>query len=211
MEKILFTDNNIDLKRIEKHLKNGETIVYPTDTVYGIGASIDSLIGLKNIYKVKERDFKSPLIALVSQVKYIDKIAILDNDKKEYVKQLAKQFWPGGLTIILKRKSSVPDLMVSNGETIGVRIPNLKLALDIIEAVGGILPTTSANISGEATPKSFCEISDRFKSRVNILVDAGKSPIGIASTILDMTCDKPKILREGAISKEDIEKIIGKI
>jgi len=115
------------------------------------------------------------------------------------------------LTIILNKKENVPGIMVSNGETVGVRIPALKLAQDIIESVGGILPTTSANISGEKTPRSFKELSERFKERVEVIVDGGKSPLGIESTILDLTKTLPKILREGAIKKETIEKVIGKI
>ncbi|MGL4954524.1 MAG: L-threonylcarbamoyladenylate synthase [Cetobacterium sp.] len=171
-------------------------IIYPTDTVYGVGANIESLEGIEKIYAAKERNFSSPLIALLSKVEYIEKIAIVDKDKKNLVEKLAKEFWPGALTIILNKKNSVPDIMVSGGETVGVRIPALKLAQEIIEAVGGILPTTSANISGEITPRSYDELNDRFKERVDIIVDGGVSPLGVESTILDLTKDIPKILRE---------------
>ena len=131
--------------------------------------------------------------------------------KKIIIEKLASEFWPGALTIILNKKENVPGIMVSNGETVGVRIPALKLAQDIIESVGGVLPTTSANISGEKTPRSFEELDEKFKERVEVIVDGGKSPLGIESTILDLTKTLPKILREGAIKKETIEKVIGKI
>ena len=101
--------------------------------------------------------------------------------------------------------------MTANGDTVGVRMPNLKIALDIIDSVGGIFPTTSANISGEATPRSFEELSSEFKKRVDIIVDGGKSPVGVASTIVDMSGDVPRILRIGAISVKEIEDTIGKI
>lgn len=211
MKRIVFKENNIDLEVIKNELNNNGIIIYPTDTVYGVGASIDSLKGLQKIYEAKERNFNSPLIALLSKVEYIEKIAIIDEEKKIIIEKLASEFWPGALTIILNKKENVPGIMVSNGETVGVRIPDLKLAQDIIESVGGILPTTSANISGEKTPRSFEELSEKFKERVGVIVDGGKSPLGIESTILDLTKTLPKILREGAIKKETIEKVIGKI
>ncbi|WP_330111565.1 L-threonylcarbamoyladenylate synthase [Cetobacterium somerae] len=211
MKRIVFKENNIDLEVIKNELNNNGIIIYPTDTVYGVGASIDSLKGLQKIYEAKERNFNSPLIVLLSKVEYIEKIAIIDEEKKIIIEKLASEFWPGALTIILNKKENVPGIMVSNGETVGVRIPALKLAQDIIESVGGILPTTSANISGEKTPRSFEELSEKFKERVEVIVDGGKSPLGIESTILDLTKTLPKILREGAIKKETIEKVIGKI
>lgn len=211
MRRIVFKENNIDLEVIKNKLNNDGIIIYPTDTVYGVGASIDSLKGLQKIYEAKERNFSSPLIALLSKVEYIEKIAIIDEEKKIIIEKLASEFWPGALTIILNKKENVPGIMVSNGETVGVRIPALKLAQDIIESVGGVLPTTSANISGEKTPRSFEELSEKFKERVEVIVDGGKSPLGIESTILDLTKMLPKILREGAIKKETIEKVIGKI
>ncbi|WP_448821943.1 L-threonylcarbamoyladenylate synthase [Cetobacterium sp.] len=211
MKRIVFKEDNIDLEIIKNRLINDGVIIYPTDTVYGVGASIDSLKGLCKIYEIKERDFKSPLIALLSKVEYVEKIAIIDEEKKTIIEKLANRFWPGALTIILNKKETVPDIIVSGGKTIGVRIPDLKLAQEIIESVGGILPTTSANISGEKTPRSFEELSEEFKKRVDIVVDGGKSPLGMESTILDLTKTFPKILREGAIKKETIEEVIGKI
>lgn len=211
MKRIVFKEDNIDLEIIKNRLINDGVIIYPTDTVYGVGASIDSLKGLCKIYEIKERDFKSPLIALLSKVEYVEKIAVIDEEKKTIIEKLANRFWPGALTIILNKKETVPDIIVSGGKTIGVRIPDLKLAQEIIESIGGILPTTSANISGEKTPRSFEELSEEFKKRVDIVVDGGKSPLGMESTILDLTKTFPKILREGAIKKETIEEVIGKI
>ncbi|MGL4970774.1 MAG: L-threonylcarbamoyladenylate synthase [Cetobacterium sp.] len=211
MKRIVYKEDNIDLDFIKKTLEKNGIIIYPTDTVYGVGASIDSLEGIKKVYAAKERNFNSPLIALLSKVEYIEKIAIVDKEKKSIVEKLAKEFWPGALTIILDKKKNVPDIMVSGGKTVGIRIPALKLAQEIIEGVGGILPTTSANISGETTPRSYEELNEKFKDRVNIIVDGGATPLGVESTILDLTKDVPKILREGAIKKEAIEKLIGKI
>lgn len=200
----------MSLEKIGIRLKKGELIIYPTDTVYGVGGVLKEDT-LKKIYEAKTRSFSSPLIALVNSLDKVDEIAIISDEHREKINKLIKRFWPGGLTIILKKRENVPAIMVSNGETVGVRMPNHKLALDIIESAGGILATTSANISGEATPSSFVEISPIFKERVDIVIDGGRCPIGTASTIIDMSKSKISILREGSISKEEIENIIGKI
>lgn len=200
----------MSLEKIGTRLKKGELIIYPTDTVYGVGGVLKEDT-LKKIYEAKTRSFSSPLIALVNSLDRVDEIAIISDEHREKINKLIERFWPGGLTIILKKRENVPAIMVSNGETVGVRMPNHKLALDIIESAGGILATTSANISGEATPSSFVEISPIFKKRVDIVIDGGKCPIGTASTIIDMSKSKISILREGSISKEEIENIIGKI
>lgn len=200
----------MSLEKIGTRLKEGELIIYPTDTVYGVGGVLKEDT-LKKIYEAKTRSFSSPLIALVNSLDKVDEIAIISDEHREKINKLIERFWPGGLTIILKKRENVPAIMVSNGETVGVRMPNHKLALDIIESAGGILATTSANISGEATPSSFVEISPIFKERVDIVIDGGKCPIGTASTIIDMSKSKISILREGSISKEEIENIIGKI
>lgn len=210
MDKKEYNALNIDYEEIERYLRAGKLIIYPTDTVYGVGGIIESEETIENIYKAKERNFKSPLIVLVSDVEKIEKIAYINEKNREKIEKLIKRFWPGGLTIILKRKDNVPDIMVSGGATVGVRMPEHEIALNIISKAGGMLPTTSANISGEATPKSYKELSGKFKSRVDIIVDGGECPIGSASTIIDMS-DEPKILRLGAISVEEIEKVIGKI
>lgn len=210
MDKKEYNALNINYEEIERYLRAGKLIIYPTDTVYGVGGIIESEETIENIYKAKERNFKSPLIVLVSDVEKIEKIAYINEKNREKIEKLIKRFWPGGLTIILKRKDNVPDIMVSGGATVGVRMPEHDIALKIISRAGGMLPTTSANISGEATPKNYAELTEKFKSRVDIIIDGGECPIGSASTIIDMS-DEPKILRLGAISVEEIEKVIGKI
>ena len=201
----------INYDEIGTELKKGKLIIYPTDTVYGIGGIITNENTIKNIYKAKDRSFSSPLIALVSNANKIEEIAFINEKNKEKIEKLIKEFWPGGLTIILESKNIVPPIMISNGKTVGVRMPNHETALKIIESAGGILPTTSANISGETTPRSYEELDNEFKKRVDIVIDGGKCPIGTASTIIDMSNENIKILREGAISQKQIEMVIGKI
>lgn len=211
MKRKEFVDSNLDYKEIGSELKNGKLIIYPTDTVYGVGGIITNEETIKNIYRAKDRSFSSPLIALVSDVSKIEEIAVINESNREKTEKLMKKFWPGGLTIILESKEMVPPIMISGGKTVGVRMPAHETALKIIESAGGILPTTSANISGEATPCSYKELDEEFKCRVDIVVDGGECPIGTASTIIDMSSENIKILREGAISQSQIENIIGKI
>ncbi|WP_320047096.1 L-threonylcarbamoyladenylate synthase [uncultured Ilyobacter sp.] len=208
MKQIVFDLKNMDLPAVAKKVKSGELIVYPTDTVYGVGAVIEKEEALKKIYAAKERTFSSPLIALVSDESIVEKIAYIDKNK-ENIEKLMNFFWPGALTIILRKKENVPYVMVSGGDSIGVRMPNHPLALDIIKSCGGILATTSANISGEPSPKKFSDLSEEFKKRVDILVDGGACNLGIESTVIDMR-ENPFILRHGGVSKKEIEKIIGK-
>ncbi len=214
MEKYIKIDRISDISDdkwtlLSQEIKKGSLIIYPTDTVYGLGAVITNEQSINNVYLAKSRSFSSPLIALLSSVDKVEEVAYVSD--KNLLKKLAKAFWPGALTVILKRKEHIPSIMVSGGDTIGVRIPNLDLAIKIIDLAGGILATTSANISGEATPKSYDELSEAIKSKVDILIDSGKCKLGEASTIIDLTSDVPKILRKGAISIEEIEKIIGRV
>ena len=196
---------------LSQEIKKGSLIIYPTDTVYGLGAIVTNEQSINNIYLAKSRSFTSPLIALLSSVDKVEEVATISDENREVLEKLAHAFWPGALTVILKRKKHIPSIMVSGGDTIGVRIPNLDLAIKIIDLAGGILATTSANISGESTPKSYNELSEAIKSRVDILVDGGECKLGEASTIIDLTSDVPKILRNGAISTDEITKIIGRV
>ncbi|WP_300341324.1 L-threonylcarbamoyladenylate synthase [Fusobacterium sp.] len=208
--KVIYDLKNIDFNRIKELLEEKEIVVYPTDTVYGVGGLITSEEAIKKIYQAKERSYSSPIIALVSSVDKVEEIAYINEKNRDLIERLIERFWPGGLTIILKKREFVPDILTAKGDTIGIRMPNLDIALKIIESVGGVLPTTSANISGETTPRSYDEVSERFRERVGILIDGGKSPLGEESTIIDMS-NEPKIVRVGAIPVEEIEKVIGKI
>lgn len=196
---------------LSQRIKSGELVIYPTDTVYGLGAIISNEESINNIYFAKSRSFNSPLIALLSSVDKVDEVAEVSVEDRELLNKLAKAFWPGALTVILRKKDYIPGIMVSGGNTIGVRIPNLDLAIKIIDLAGGVLATTSANISGEPSPKSYEELSEAIKSKVNLLIDGGKCKLGEVSTIIDLTKKVPKILRKGAITTEEIEKIIGKV
>ena len=174
MEKYLKIDNISDVSddkwaSLSEKIKKGSLIIYPTDTVYGLGAIVTNEQSINNVYLAKSRSFTSPLIALLNSVDKVQEVAYVSDKNKELLDKLAKAFWPGALTVILKRKEHIPSIMVSGGDTIGVRIPNLDLAIKIIDLAGGILATTSANISGEASPKSYDELSEALRDRKSVV------------------------------------------
>jgi len=197
---------NLAYDELVQEVISGKLIIYPTDTVYGVGC-IPEANSCEKIYEVKERKKDSPLIALVSNKDIVEEIACYGKNEK-LIKKLIEEFWPGALTIILDKKDKIPAEMVSYGTSVGVRMPNLEVATSIIEACGGVLATTSSNISGEPSPKSFYELSEKIKERVEVVVEYNRPIHGLESTIIDMR-DKPKVLRQGKIKKEELEKIIG--
>lgn len=199
-----------DYQDLGRRIQEGALVIFPTDTVYGIAASIHSELAIEKLYRAKSRKFSSPLIALVDSYQRIEEIALLEEAEKKDLELLASAFWPGGLTLILRAKAWIPKIMISGGDTIGVRIPNHEMALELIAASGGILPTTSANISGEASPDSYESLSQEICKQADIVLDGGACSIGEPSTILDMTKNSLSILREGSIKKEQIEAVLGR-
>jgi len=190
-------------------VRNGALIIYPTDTVYGIGATLNSEAALESIYAAKERNHHMPLILLVDSAEAAAKVAKVEAHAALF-QALTRKFWPGALTLILEKKDNVPDLITAGGRTVGVRMPDSPVALAVIRAAGGIFPTTSANISGAETPAAFEELSETIKNRARIVIDDGKCPLSLASTIADISAGDVRILRQGAISAEEINESIAK-
>ena len=191
-------DKQLVLKSI-KALSKGELIVYPTDTLYGIGADIFNIDAVKKVYHVKNRPFNSPLSVAVSCIDEIKDLAYVDED----VYLIAQKFLPGVLTLILKKKKIVPDIVTGNLGNIAIRIPDNKIALELL-ANYGPLTCTSANIHGKKTPALINEIAMQFKqSGIAFFIDDGKLK-GKPSTIVDLTKQKPEIIRKGYISKQQI-------
>jgi len=189
---------NFDLSKVISSLKKGEVIVYPTDTIYGLGADIYNKDAISKVFEIKKRPKNNPLSVAVSSLNDLKNIAIVD----KRVEQFVRNFLPGKLTLILNKKSIVPDFVTSGLNKIAVRIPNNPIALEIIKNFGPIT-ATSANIHGKDTPSIVKKINMQFKKEISIYVDYGKL-IGIPSTIADLSEGKIQILREGEISKKYI-------
>jgi L-threonylcarbamoyladenylate synthase len=188
----------IDISRAIEALKKGSVVVYPTDTLYALGADIFNEMAVRTIFKIKKRPTNIPLPIAVSSFDEIEQIAVI-NDKGEC---LAKRFLPGTLTLILNKKNNVPNIVTAGLDKVAVRIPNNEDALELLSKFGP-LTVTSANIHGMDTPFFIEEIKKQLKEDVEVYLDYGKLG-GSPSTIVDMTTDKPKIVREGVISKREI-------
>jgi L-threonylcarbamoyladenylate synthase len=188
-----------DISKAVYALKKGNVIVYPTDTLYGLGADIFNEDAVRKVFQIKKRSFENPLSVAVSDLDELEKIAILN----ETSKCLAKTFLPGGLTLVLKKKDEIPEIVTSGLDKVAVRIPDNNIALKLLSNFGP-LTATSANIHGEKTPVIIKEIIMQFKKEdISGYLDIGELN-GKPSTIVDATEKKIKILRLGAISEKQI-------
>ena len=211
MEKYLDFRENIDYEKLKEPaeiLKNGGIIIFPTETVYGIGANALDENAVKRIYDVKRRDLNKPISVLVSDFDMIDKIAknITDIEYK-----IMKTFFPGPLTIILKKKEIVPNIVTAGLDYVGVRMPEGEIARKLVELTGVPLATPSANISGSPSGTNLDTIMKDFEGKVDLYIDGGESKLGLASTIVKVVDGEIKILREGSITKEEIKEKINRI
>ena len=196
--------DNIDLdklKEISKIIKNGGIVVFPTETVYGIGTNGLNKDAISRLYDVKQRPKTKPISLLVSSIDMVDMVA-KDITDMEY--RLMEEFFPGPLTIILKKKSIVPDNLTNNTDTVGIRMPDNIIAKKLIEYANVPIATPSANISGKPSGIDINNIMEDFKDKVDYYLDGGQSKLGIGSTIVKIENGYPLILREGSISKKQI-------
>ena len=210
MQKIInLTDeiNEEKLKEVADLIKNSGVVVFPTETVYGMGANAFDEDAVKKLYDIKRRDYNKPISLLVSNIDMINQIA-KDITELEYA--LIKEFFPGPLTIILKKKDVIPNIVTSNTDTVGVRMPTNEVALKLINYVGVPVATTSCNISGEDSKIELEDIIEEFSNKVDCYINGGKCEVGIASTVVQISNGIPNILREGVISKEQIMKVCEK-
>jgi len=194
------------LKFAARAIKEGKLVIFPTETVYGIGANALDENAVRKIFIAKNRPPDNPLIAHVSSISMTKKIV---SDFPQKAERLIKHFWPGPLTIIFKKSEIVPDIMTAGLDSLGVRMPAHPVALKLIEFSGTPLAAPSANISGKPSATSAEHAIDDFMGKVDIILDAGESSIGIESTILNLYSKPPMILRPGPIPKEDLERILG--
>lgn len=186
-------------------LKRGELVAFPTETVYGLGAPVFFESAVKKIFLVKGRPANNPLIAHVSCISQVDCLA-LDLPKNFFL--LAKAFWPGPLTMVLKRRPDVPSLVSAGHSTIAVRMPAHDVALRLIEAVGEPLVAPSANLSGRPSPTRASHVREDLGDKVALILDGGECSIGIESTVIYLAGTSPVLLRPGSIRKEELESVL---
>ena len=204
------------VKKAAKALKDGHLVAFPTETVYGLGADAANEKAVSQIYAVKGRPTDHPLIVHISSISQISKWAI---DLPEYAMKLARDFWPGPMTLILNRSEMAKDFITGGQNSVGLRVPNQPLALSLLsefEKMGGSgVAAPSANRFGAVSPTTSLAVEEEIGNLLNqedLIIDGGSCEIGIESTIIDCTRNIPRVLRPGAITHEIIESSIdGKI
>ena len=182
-------------------LRAGRPVLFPTDTVCGLGVSVRHAATPDILFTLKHRERSKPIAWLVGGAEDLDKYGA---DVPALAKDLARVFWPGPLTLVVKASKKVPLAFQSEAGTIGLRMPGNKTALGLIRAVGCPLATTSANITGRPSPRTVDDIDNDLVRAVGVVLDDGQEKSGVASTVLDCTGDHPLMLRCGAISAADI-------
>ena len=185
-------------------LKNGGLVAFPTDTVYGVGTMAFDENAIKSIYVAKDRPVEKAIPILLGRSEDLEKVAASLTSMAE---KLAARFWPGPLTLVIPKHPSLPTV-VSATPTVGVRVPDHPIARALLTAAGP-MAVTSANISGEPSPKTAGEVSRQLNKRIPIILDGGETPGGVPSTVVDCTGAEPVILREGPISLEEIKATLG--
>ncbi|MGL5692810.1 MAG: L-threonylcarbamoyladenylate synthase [Peptostreptococcaceae bacterium] len=204
-------ENNIDTKEIKKQaelLRDGKTVIFPTETVYGLGANALDESAVKKIYEAKGRPSDNPLIVHIVEKYEVNNLAKNISDKANKVME---NFWPGPITIVLNKKDIVPKTTSGGLETVAIRMPANKIAQAVIKEAGVPIAAPSANISGRPSPTKGVHVKDEMEGRVSGIILGGDCDFGLESTVLDMTEETPMILRPGSITKEELEKLIGEV
>lgn len=197
-----------DLEEAIRVLKSGGLVAFPTETVYGLGANGLDEEAARKIYTAKGRPSDNPLILHIADMKSLEDIAI---NIPEAAKKLAKEFWPGPLTMILQKGDKVPLGTTGGLNTVAVRMPVHKIALELIRKSGLYIAAPSANTSGKPSPTKASHVYDDLSGKIDMIIDGGKVGIGLESTIVDLTTEIPTILRPGYITKSMLEEVVGEV
>jgi len=200
---ILNADHPVIFRHAVDILKHGGTVVFPTDTVYGLAALPFNEDFVERLYVVKGRNSARAIAVLIGDVLELEKVSV---SPSKSAKQLAEQFWPGPLTLVVPRHPNLPEVLAPL-PTVGVRVPDHPVALSLL-GMTGPLAVTSANRSGRENTNSAQEAFEQLRGRVDLIIDGGRSPGGVPSTVVDCTSPDLKILRPGPISYDDIDRIV---
>ncbi len=199
---VLHLDSDSCIDDAVNTLKSGGIIAIPTDTVYGIGADPFNPDAVQKLYTIKGRPENKPIPLVLGSVEDVHKVS---QNLPPFFFYLTENFWPGGLTIVVEAKNLLPQL-TANGSTVGLRIPNQPLLLKILKVFGSPVAITSANLSGQHAATSVEEFGDELSAKLDYIVDDGKTPGLIPSTVYDISVSPPQVRREGVISAEKLDK-----
>ena len=194
-----------DLDQALQILRAGGVIAFPTDTVYGVGAHAWLPAAVEQLYVAKQRPRDKAIPLLIANVDTLAQVAV---DIPDAAYRLARRYWPGALTLIVRRSPRVLDAVTSGQETVAVRVPDHRVTLALIAALNAPLAATSANRSGQPAPDTARGVLAQLDTRIDLVLDGGTCPGGIASTIVDLTVSPPAILRAGGISQCEISNLL---
>lgn len=191
-----------------KVIKDGGLVSFPTETVYGLGANGLDEQAIAKIFKAKGRPQDNPLILHISSVEELDELVSEISDE---AKVCIDKFWPGPLTMIFKRSGIIPDGITAGLDTVAIRMPSNKIALELIRQAQRPIAAPSANISGKPSPTAADHVFTDLDGKLEMIIDGGRTGVGLESTVLDLTEEVPTILRPGGITHEDLVKVLGKV
>ncbi len=189
-------------------IREGGLVAFPTETVYGLGGDALNPTSSKRIYAAKGRPSDNPLIVHIANVEQVNEIA---RDVPQELFELAEAFWPGPLTIVLKKADKVPTETTGGLDTVAIRMPSNKIARDLIIESNCMIAAPSANVSGKPSPTLAEHVYKDLTGRIDAIIDGGQAIIGLESTIVDLTSEEPTILRPGAVTKDMLETVLGKV
>ena len=197
-----------DISKAVSFLNQEELVAIPTETVYGLAGNIYSEKAIKAIFEMKKRPFFNPLIVHIHSLNQLEELV---QEIPEKARILANKFWPGSLTMVIKKKAIVPDLITAGKNSVAVRIPDHPVALELLKSLDFPLAAPSANPFGSISPTNAIHVADYFQNVLPMVLEGGDCRNGIESTIIGFENDEPVLYRLGSISLESIEKVIGKI
>ena len=196
------------IRQAARILRSGGVAVFPTETVYGVGADIRNAEAAGRVFVLKNREPSQPLMVhCASPIQIVEYVA----EVPEWVQPLIGRFWPGPLALVFQRTDKVPDVVAGGGQTIGIRMVGHPVACDLIEELGAPLAATSANLTGEPATSRFSTVNPALLEQVDVALDSGLCGKDTPSTVLDVTCRPPRVVRVGAVSIQAIEAVVGRV
>ena len=197
-----------DIQKAVQLLIEDHLVAIPTETVYGLAGNIFSEKAIKSIFSTKQRPFFNPLIVHISSVKSLNDLV---THVPEKAKLLAAAFWPGSMTLVLKKSKTIPDIITAGKDTVAIRVPNHPITLELLKKIPFPLAAPSANPFGSISPTNPAHVENYFKNSIKMVLDGGSCTNGIESTIIGFENEEPVIYRLGALPLEEIEAVVGKI
>lgn len=201
-------DADLHIRAAADVLRRGGLVAFPTETVYGLGADAFSAEAVAKVFEAKGRPPDNPLIVHIADIMYFFEIA---ETISPIAQKLADKFWPGPLTLVVRHRKQFPSIVVAGLPTVAVRMPKHPIALRLIRLFGRGIVGPSANLSGKPSPTTAQHVYDDLGGKIDIILDAGPTTIGVESTVIDVTTETPVILRLGGLPRMDLESVIGAI